>query len=96
MIRHGWRPRCCHSCDEPLEEWKTPLEPGCYVACFRCARMYQVDVDEPDTLTPVLLQLEAPELQLVFNDLLAAWWARAGAGQQLAVNRDGTTERKAA
>lgn len=94
MNRHGWRPRCCTSCGDPLEEWKAPLEPGAYVACFRCARLYVVEPD--DALTPVLLRLEAPELQLVFDELLAAWWARNGADRQLAVDVDGTTRKEAA
>lgn len=95
MVKPGaWRPRCCLSCGEPLEEWRTPLQPGAYIACFRCARLYVVEPD--DQLTPVLLKLEAPELQLVFDDLLAAWWARNGATPHAAGDVGGTTERRAA
>lgn len=87
MKLYGWRPRCCPSCGDPLEDWRTPLEPGSYTGCMRCARLFVVEPD--DELTPVLLSLEAPELQPLFDDLVAAWWQREGAN----VN---STERRAA
>lgn len=96
MIRGAWRPRSCHTCGDPLEEWKAPLEPGQYVGCYRCGLLYVVDVEAPDTLTRVILKLEAPELQVVFEELVRAWWTKQGAGRQLAVDVGGATERKVA
>lgn len=78
MIARPWRPRCCASCGEPLEEWKWPLRVGAYIACQSCARFYVVT---EDGLEPVLLSLEAPELQRVFEELLQAWWQLQGRRQ---------------
>ena len=71
MSRRAWRPRCCFSCGEPLEEWSTPLTIGAYVPCLPCAVLYVV-VD--DGLERVLLSLEPPELRRVFDELVQAWF----------------------
>jgi len=66
-----WRPRCCPVCGTELEVWKYPLALDAYVPCLPCGRLFVVT---DDGLEPVLLSLESRELQLVFDDLLAAWF----------------------
>lgn len=68
-----WRPRCCHSCGEPLENWSHPLQPDDYVPCPACARLYVVDSDTGE-LVWCFLGLEPLELQHMFDDLVAAYW----------------------
>lgn len=89
-LRGAWRPRCCASCGDPLEDWRTPLQPGTYVGCYRCARLFVVEDD--DSLSPVLLLLEAPELQPLFDDLVRTWWSRQSAGDRAG----SSSERRAA
>jgi hypothetical protein len=73
-MRGYTRPRCCTLCGEPLEDWKAPLQPGVYIACYPCARLYVVLED--GELALVLLSLQAPEIRRVFDDLLQVWWAQ--------------------
>lgn len=64
--------------------YKHPLQPGAYVPCLPCGRLFVV-VD--DGLEPCLLSLEPAELRQVFDDLVAAWFARdrrRHAGQPIA------------
>jgi hypothetical protein len=73
-MRRPWRPRCCLSCGEPLEQWSAPLQPGVYVPCVVCARLYVVD-ELDGVLISVVLAHEPDFVQTIFRDLLAAFWA---------------------
>jgi hypothetical protein len=75
--RGPWKPRCCGSCGEPLETYKYPLLVDAYVPCLPCGRLWHVPVDDDGAmdLEPVLLSLEAPELQRAFDELVESWFA---------------------
>lgn len=51
------------------------LQPGTYVPCVECARLYVVDDDPREQLIPVVLAYEPEWLQGFFHDLVAAHWA---------------------
>jgi len=54
------------------------LQPGAYVPCVECARLYVVD-ELDGVLIPVVLASEPDFIQTVFRDLLAAFWASRSA-----------------
>lgn len=93
VIRQPWRPRCCPSCGEPIEEYRWPLQPGSYTPCLPCGLLFVVGEDsELDAARDV-----APELQELFESLLAFFWAeQAALIAHTAGELAGTTQRRAA
>lgn len=63
-----WRPRCCWSCGEPLEEPAFPLQPRSIVACGPCARLYQAG--EPGELIAVIVGDQENGLAGILRDFL--------------------------